>query len=64
MPWVNELGRCVVWLTRLFRQYLAENSIWIQMVLSLMTMTISKAVDPDTGKIIEPEVAFTSGIVS
>ncbi|KAJ7122870.1 cytochrome P450 [Mycena epipterygia] len=45
-------------------QYLAENSIWIQMVLSLMTMTISKAVDPDTGKIIEPEVAFTSGIVS
>ncbi|KAF7363348.1 O-methylsterigmatocystin oxidoreductase [Mycena sanguinolenta] len=44
-------------------QHLAEHSIWIQMVLSLLTMTISKAVDAD-GKIIEPEVAFTSGVVS
>ncbi|KAJ6567325.1 cytochrome P450 [Mycena vulgaris] len=44
-------------------QHLAENSIWIQMVLSLLTMTIHKAVDAD-GRIIEPEVAFTSGIVS
>ncbi|KAJ7477159.1 cytochrome P450 [Mycena galericulata] len=44
-------------------QHLAENSIWIQMVLSLLTMTISKAVDSD-GNIIEPQVAFTSGVVS
>ncbi|KAJ6547459.1 cytochrome P450 [Mycena capillaripes] len=44
-------------------QHLAENSIWIQMVLSLLTMTISKAVDAD-GNIIEPEIAFTSGVVS
>ncbi|KAJ7163786.1 cytochrome P450 [Mycena crocata] len=44
-------------------QHLAENSIWIQMVLSLLTMTISKAVDAG-GKVIEPEIAFTSGVVS
>jgi hypothetical protein len=47
----------------IFSQHLAENSIWIQMVLSLLTMTISKAVDIN-GNIIEPEVAFTSGVVS
>ncbi|KAK7014953.1 O-methylsterigmatocystin oxidoreductase [Favolaschia claudopus] len=44
-------------------QYLAENSIWIQMILSLLTLTISKAVDAE-GRVIEPEVAFTSGVVS
>ncbi|KAJ7685083.1 cytochrome P450 [Mycena polygramma] len=44
-------------------QHLAEHSIWIQMVLSLLTVTISKAVDAD-GKINEPEIAFTSGVVS
>ncbi|KAJ7638419.1 cytochrome P450 [Roridomyces roridus] len=44
-------------------QHLAENSIWIQMVLVLLTMTITKATDTD-GKIIEPEVAFTTGLVS
>ncbi|KAJ7108851.1 cytochrome P450 [Mycena crocata] len=44
-------------------QNLAETSIWIQMVLSLMTMTISKAVD-SSGKIIEPDIAFTTAIVS
>ncbi|KAJ7046673.1 cytochrome P450 [Mycena alexandri] len=44
-------------------QHLAEHSIWIQMVYSLLTLTISKAVDVD-GKDIEPEVAFTSGVVS
>ncbi|KAJ7229088.1 cytochrome P450 [Mycena pura] len=44
-------------------QHLAEHSIWIQMVLSLLTMNISKAVDAD-GRVVEPEVAFTSGAVS
>ncbi|KAJ7762784.1 cytochrome P450 [Mycena maculata] len=44
-------------------QHLAENSIWIQMVLSLLTMTICKPLD-SSGKTIEPEVAFTSGVVS
>ncbi|KAJ7172584.1 cytochrome P450 [Mycena filopes] len=44
-------------------QHLAEHSIWIQMVLILLTMTISKAADAD-GKIIEPKVAFTTGVVS
>ncbi|KAJ7774715.1 cytochrome P450 [Mycena metata] len=44
-------------------QHLAEHSIWIQMVYSLLALTISKAVDAD-GKDIEPEIAFTSGVVS
>ncbi|KAJ7691746.1 cytochrome P450 [Mycena rosella] len=44
-------------------QNLAESSMWIQMVLSLMTVTISKAVDSN-GKIIEPEIGFTTAIVS
>ncbi|KAJ7092962.1 cytochrome P450 [Mycena belliarum] len=44
-------------------QHLAESSMWIQMVLSLMTMTISKAVD-NAGRTIEPEVGFTTAIVS
>ncbi|KAJ6630953.1 cytochrome P450 [Mycena sp. CBHHK59/15] len=44
-------------------QNLAESSIWIQMVMSLLTVTISKAVD-FSGKVIEPEVGFTTAIVS
>jgi hypothetical protein len=37
--------------------------MWIQMVLSLATVTISKAVD-EAGKPIEPKVEFTTGLVS
>ncbi|KAJ7892602.1 cytochrome P450 [Mycena leptocephala] len=44
-------------------QNLAESSIWIQMVLLLLTVTISKAVDSN-GRIIEPEIGFTTAIVS
>ncbi|KAJ7700782.1 hypothetical protein B0H17DRAFT_1128640 [Mycena rosella] len=44
-------------------QHLAETSLWIQMVLPLATVTISKAVDED-GKTIEPKVEFTTAIVS
>ncbi|KAJ7145001.1 hypothetical protein C8R43DRAFT_890913, partial [Mycena crocata] len=44
-------------------QNLAESSMWIQMVLSLLTATISKATD-ENGRTIEPEVAFTTAIVS
>ncbi|KAJ6538524.1 cytochrome P450 [Mycena vulgaris] len=44
-------------------QHLAETSLWIQMVLSLATVTISKAVDA-AGRTIEPEIAFTTAIVS
>ncbi|KAJ7468580.1 cytochrome P450 [Mycena latifolia] len=44
-------------------QSLAENSIWIQMVLSLLTLTISKALDAN-GRPIEPEISFTTALIS
>lgn len=44
-------------------QNLAETTLWIQMVLSLLTVTISKPVNED-GQTVEPELAFTTGIVS
>ncbi|KAJ7157610.1 cytochrome P450 [Mycena crocata] len=44
-------------------QSLAENSIWIQMVLSLLIVNISKAVDA-SGNPIEPEISFTTAVVS
>ncbi|KAJ7348867.1 cytochrome P450 [Mycena albidolilacea] len=44
-------------------QNLAETTLWIQICLSLLTVNISKAVD-EHGKTIEPEVAFTTAIVS
>ncbi|KAK7024048.1 O-methylsterigmatocystin oxidoreductase [Favolaschia claudopus] len=44
-------------------QNLAETTLWIQFALSLLTVNISKAVDQD-GKTIEPEIAFTTAIVS
>ncbi|KAF7324453.1 Cytochrome P450 [Mycena sanguinolenta] len=44
-------------------QHLAETTLWIQMCLSLLTVNISKAVN-ENGQIIEPEIAFTTAIVS
>ncbi|KAJ7215314.1 cytochrome P450 [Mycena haematopus] len=44
-------------------QNLAETTLWIQMCLSLLTLNISKAVD-ESGKVIEPEIAFTTAVVS
>jgi cytochrome P450 len=44
-------------------QNFAENSMWIQMVLSLLTLNISKAIDAH-GRPIEPEISFSTGIVS
>ncbi|KAJ7491019.1 cytochrome P450 [Mycena latifolia] len=44
-------------------QHLAETSLWIQMVMSLATVTISKPADED-GRTIEPKVEFTTAIVS
>lgn len=43
-------------------QYLADNTMWIQMVLALACLNIQKDVD-DQGKVIEPEIAFTTAIV-
>ncbi|KAJ6500767.1 cytochrome P450 [Mycena sanguinolenta] len=44
-------------------QNLAETTLWIQMCLSLLTLNISKVVD-ENGKTVEPEIAFTTAIVS
>ncbi|KAJ7184544.1 cytochrome P450 [Mycena filopes] len=44
-------------------QDLAETTLWIQMVMSLLTVDISKARGED-GKIIEPKVEFTTALVS
>ncbi|KAF7353851.1 O-methylsterigmatocystin oxidoreductase [Mycena venus] len=44
-------------------QNVAETTLWIQLALSLLTVNISKAVD-ENGKTIEPEIAFTTAIVS
>jgi len=44
-------------------QYVAESSLFIQMATTLAVMNISKAVD-ETGKVMEPELAFTTAIVS
>ncbi|KAJ7765749.1 cytochrome P450 [Mycena metata] len=44
-------------------QNLAETTMWIQMALSLLTVTISKATD-ENGKTIEPKTEFTTGLVS
>ncbi|KAK1218843.1 hypothetical protein PQX77_018459 [Marasmius sp. AFHP31] len=44
-------------------QYVAEASIWIQMALILACLRIEKKVD-DQGRVVEPEVAFTTAIVS
>ncbi|CAA7270108.1 unnamed protein product [Cyclocybe aegerita] len=44
-------------------QHVAEASIFMQMVTTLAVLDISKPVDKD-GRIIEPEIAFTTAIVS
>ncbi|KAJ7684384.1 cytochrome P450 [Mycena polygramma] len=44
-------------------QNLGESTLWIQMVLSLLTVNITKAVDKN-GAPIEPELGFTTAIVS
>ncbi|KAJ7491020.1 cytochrome P450 [Mycena latifolia] len=56
--WVFGFGRRIC-----AGQNLTESSLWIQMVMSLATATISKAVDKD-GRTIEPRVEFTTGITS
>ncbi|KAL0565217.1 hypothetical protein V5O48_016811 [Marasmius crinis-equi] len=43
--------------------YVAEASIWIQMALMLACLRIEKTVD-EQGRVLEPEVAFTTAIVS
>ncbi|KAG7095593.1 hypothetical protein E1B28_006323 [Marasmius oreades] len=43
--------------------YVAEASIWIQMALMLACLRIEKAAD-EHGRVLEPEVAFTTAIVS
>jgi cytochrome P450 len=43
-------------------QHIAENTVWIQMVLALATVHIAKCVDAE-GQVIEPEMAVTTGIV-
>lgn len=43
-------------------QHVGEASIFIQMALALATVTITKPLD-DSGKVIEPEIGFTTAIV-
>ncbi|TFK98708.1 cytochrome P450 [Pterulicium gracile] len=44
-------------------QHLAESSMWMQLVLTLACLDIKKAVD-ENGNMIEPELGFTTAIVS
>lgn len=43
---------------------LAESSVWLTIARSLAVFNMSKAVDGTTGRVIEPDLRFSPGVIS